>query len=255
MDAQESQIYNAILIAIIVIGSIISYFVISIIRQQKKVVAIQRQNISAEVTALEQDRARIANDLHDELAPMLVAIKMRINSFELVEMDDQQQLHITNEAIDDMARKMRAISFDLMPNTLQVKGIKKALIEFSNHINKSHHLKLILVLPEESLRIDDQKAIHIYRIIQEIVHNTIKHAGANELVITLKKNKSSLWIQSKDNGKGFDFDRVIKENTGLGLRSLLNRVNLLRGSFIKEGEFGSGTVYSLEIPIVYEPEL
>lgn len=73
MDAQESQIYIAIIVAVVVIGVTICYFFYSTIRQHKKVLQLERENASAQVSMLEKDRARIAEDLHDDLAPMLAA--------------------------------------------------------------------------------------------------------------------------------------------------------------------------------------
>lgn len=249
MDAEESQIYSAFIIAILVIGSIVGYFIFSSIKQQKKVLALQIRNARAEITALEKDRARIAADLHDELSPMLVAVKMKINSFELSDPLDQEQLDNTNRNIDDMAARMRAISFDLMPTALQTKGLGVAIKEFINYISYKEGLKIHFLQPSDSFPLSEAYSINLYRIIQEIIHNTIKHAQATELTIELKKNSDSLILQTLDNGAGFDYDKALSNNQGLGLRSLANRVNLLGAELSTNTKPGKGTSYIIEIPI------
>lgn len=249
MDAQEIQFFTAILIACLVVGSIFLFYFYSLMRQQRKISEIQRQNATAEITALEKDRARIAADLHDDLAPMLAAVKLRINSFDLEDPDDREQLKKTNGTIDDIASRMRAISFDLMPSTLQVKGLTIALHEFLNYIERNETLKIRLTTPDHPLSLNEQKTINIYRMVQEIIHNTIKHAGASELVILLQTEKNRLTLSAQDNGIGFNYNTTMKDNTGLGLRSLLNRANMLHAEFTINSQPGLGTQYLFKIPI------
>lgn len=252
MDAQESQIYTALLIAIVIIGNIIAYFIFSVINQHKKVLTLQRKNLTAEITALENDRSRIAADLHDDLAPMLSAVKMRINSFEITDPQDQVQLEKTNQAIDEIARRMREISFDLMPNTLQRKGLLVALQEYVGYINRKDSLQVRLSLPEEPLYLEEQKSINVYRIVQEIVHNTLKHAQATELILEVKKEREGLVLFFKDNGRGFNYREELKDTTGFGLRSLLNRTHLLQGDLEVQSKEGKGTAYIIQIPLKNE---
>jgi signal transduction histidine kinase len=249
MDAQESQLFIAIIIAVIAIGGIIAYFIFSVFQHQKKMLMLERQNANAEITALEKDRSRIANDLHDDLAPMLSAVKMKINSFELNELEDQTQLDKTNDTIDEIAKRMRAISFDLMPGSLKVKGLNTAIHEFANFISKKDSLFINVDFPQEELVHDEQKAIHMYRIVQELIQNTLKHAKATQLLIELKREKHNLVLTSRDNGVGFNYDAELQENMGFGLRSLLNRTTLLNGNLDIQSKLGSGTIYIIEIPL------
>src|ERR1043166_2061459 len=99
MDPHATNIYNAILISCVALGIIIFYFAISLVRHQRKNLQLRKKNIMAEITGLEKERARIAADLHDELGPMLSAIKMRMNSFELTGEDDKVQIVKANRHI------------------------------------------------------------------------------------------------------------------------------------------------------------
>src|SRR5688572_3232731 len=100
MDAKETSLYTAILIVSIVVAVMIIFFIASLIRQQRKNLELYRQNVLAEITAMEKERARIAADIHDELGPMLSAIKLRIGSFDLVDADDKREAEKTNGHID-----------------------------------------------------------------------------------------------------------------------------------------------------------
>ena len=248
MDSKESQLFTTIVIAVLAIGGIIAYFVYSLIRHNKKLMDIQRQNAEAQITALEKDRARIATDLHDDLAPMLVAVKMRINSLDLETDTDKNHLVKTNETIDDIAKRMRSISFDLMPSTLQHKGLVTAIKEFINYIGRQKDLSIQFTC-NQKLPLNEYESIHVYRIVQEIIHNTIKHAQASELVIVLTKDKRELILATKDNGIGFDYEQIIEHGKGLGLRSLLNRAHLLKAECTVDSEINKGTAINIQMPL------
>jgi len=252
MDTNENQIFNAIIIAILVIGSIISFFIFSVINHQKKVLQLERENARAEIAALEKDRARIADDIHDDLSPMLVSVKMIINSFDLSNFQDCKELEAVNDTLNEMAKRMRAISFDLMPYALKSKGLHTALNEFVNTINRENNLQIKLWFQNEIDIADEQKTIHIYRIIKEIIHNTLKHAKATELTTILKTDKNILHIATEDNGIGFNYKQTFAENHGLGLRSLQNRINILGGQFKIESNKNKGTSFLIQIPLINE---
>jgi two-component system NarL family sensor kinase len=247
MDAQETSLYTAILIASIIIGVIIIYFVVSIISQQRKNLELHKRNVLTEITALEKERSRIATDLHDELGPLLSAVKMKINSFELVDEDDKAEVVKTNQHIDQMVSRVREISFDLMPSALLRKGLIVAIREFADYIMKSNALD-ISVNAQESLMLSEQKAVNIYRIMQEVIHNTLKHAKASKLAIEVRADKTNVIIKTTDNGVGFNAGELTK-NTGLGLRSLLSRTEIMNGAMFLDSQPGQGTSFTFEIPL------
>jgi len=247
MDAQETSLYTAILIASIIIGIIIIYFVVSIITQQRKNLELHKRNILTEITALEKERSRIATDLHDELGPLLSAVKMKINSFELADEEDQAEIVRTNQHIDSMLKRVREISFDLMPSALLRKGLVVAIKEFADYIMKSNALH-INIHTKEAINLPEQKAVNIYRIMQEVIHNTLKHANASQLTIELYKEKNKLVLKTHDDGVGFNAD-ALGPNTGLGLRSLLSRTEIMNGTMFLDTTKGAGTSFTFEIPL------
>ncbi len=247
MDAQETRIYTAVIITAIVLGTIILFFIISILRQQKKNMELHKKNILAEITQIEKERARIAADLHDDLGPLLSAVKMKINSFELSQ-KGQEEIFETNQHIDDILNRIREISFDLMPNSLLRKGLFMAIKEFIGYLNNTSGINYIFN-GDPNTNLSEQRSINIYRIIQEIVHNAIKHSGATELKIDLETIKNNLVLRVADNGIGFDYNKESKDTIGFGLRSLLSRTEIMSGQMFLESQKGKGTTYTFEIPI------
>jgi signal transduction histidine kinase len=255
MHAQETKIYTAIIIAVFVIGTVVYYFFYAMLKQHRKMLSLQKQYATAQVTVLEKDRSRIAADLHDELAPMLVAVKMKINSFDLENETDKKYLLSANHTIDEIARRMRGISFDLMPSALREKGLQTAVHEFVNTISSKNDLIIHFAPETAAVELSEAATIHLYRVVQEIIHNTLKHARASQLSIVLKKQKNYLVIASRDNGTGFDHQQKLKQATGLGLPSLMNRIHLLNGEFLIDSKEGVGTAITIQIPLDNEQTL
>lgn len=248
MDAEKTSLLTTILITSIVLGIIIIYFFATIIRQQRRNIELYKSKIKAEITAQENERKRIAADLHDELGPVLSSVKFKINSLDIANNEDQEVLDNTNKNIDSMMVRMREISNDLMPNTLIRKGLVMALEEFIPSVNKSNGLEIKFAysnVPDLSA----EKAINLYRILQEIIHNTIKHANASDLRIELKGEKNTIILLTEDNGKGFDYNRISKDQKGLGLRNLLSRTEVIGGSMYVESQPNKGAKYTFEIPL------
>jgi signal transduction histidine kinase len=248
MDAQETKIYTAVIITTLVLGVIIFFFVVSIIRQQRRNLDLHKKNILAEITTLEKERSRLAHDLHDELAPVLAAVKMKINSFELPDEDDQLELVKTSEHLDHLLKRIREITFDLMPNTLLRKGLAGAAKEFVEYMG--HHSKIDIRYTADDIGpLNEQKTVNLYRILQEVVHNTVKHAGASVLSISISRKKDIIVLSTSDNGAGFDYDKKLSAEEGIGLKSLKSRVEIMNGDLYLESKRGKGTSYIFQIPV------
>jgi len=248
MDAKETTLFTAIIVSAVIIGSILAYFIISIIRHQRRNQRLYKSKIMAEVTTLEKERSRMASDLHDELGPVLSSVKLKVNCLDIETEEDKLQLEKINGNIDDIIQRMREISNDLMPSTLVRKGLVAAVNEAIEKTSKSGGLKIIFQ-NEEPVALETEKAIHVYRIIQEVIHNTIKHAQATSLHINLARKNSKLILTTKDDGIGFKHSRILQEASGLGLRNLLSRTEILDGEMYIDSSKEKGTEYVFELPI------
>jgi len=244
----ENKILNITILFSIIIGAIIVYFFISIIRHHRRYVRLQREKIFAEITIRENERKRIAGDLHDSLGPLLSAVKLNISSVEIHHDEDRIVLEKTARYLDEIIGSMRRISHDLLPMTLERKGLVEAIREFINQVNLKQSINIQLYLVKEIV-VPKDKEIHIFRMIQEIVHNTLKHAQAGNLQIGLSEEGGHLLFLAKDDGKGFDKEKALAGSQGLGLRSLESRCEILNGILSLESRPGSGTNYFIKIPV------
>ncbi|WEK36552.1 MAG: sensor histidine kinase [Candidatus Pseudobacter hemicellulosilyticus] len=248
MDTSEAKLYDAILIVGGVVGIVLLYFIFTIIRYQRRSLRLHKQKIQAEIETLENERRRIASDLHDELGPLLSAVKLHITSLDASSEQDQQVIDKSSMHIDTIIGKLREISNNLMPNTLIRKGLQRAISEFIDHAQQASGLQIRFVC-EKPPQLPQQKEINCYRIIQEIVHNTIKHAKASVLLIRLVTEGNRLLLMTADNGKGFDYFSKVRDNPGLGLRNLQSRAEVMGAELSCQSEPGKGTMYTIEIPI------
>lgn len=247
MDAHETTIYTTILIVSIVGGSIIIFFILSMMRQHRRNIALYKSKIKAEITTLENERSRVSADLHDELGPLLFTVKFKISSVESTP-EDQKVLEEASSYLDDIIQRIREISNDLMPGTLLRKGVFLAIEEFIEGLSKNTPVHILFTYPT-IVDLSKEKAINLYRIVQEIIHNTLKHSKATDLEIELIATDSKITLHSHDNGIGFDYLTKTRENTGLGLRNLLSRTELMGRDLYVEAKPGDGTSYTIEIPL------
>ena len=150
--------------------------------------------------------------------------------------------------LDEIIGSMRRISHDLLPNTLERRGLLEAIREFINQVNVKQSLNIQLYVVKE-IQVPKEKEIHIFRMIQEIVHNTIKHAHAGNLQIGFSEEEGHLLFLAKDDGMGFDKEKTLAGSSGLGLRSLESRCEILNGVLSLESKPGAGTNYFIKIPV------
>jgi signal transduction histidine kinase len=206
--------------------------------------------ISAEITTLENERKRIASDLHDEVGPLLSAVKLHINHLDISGAQQQKELVVkSSQYIDEVIKKMREISNDLLPNILVRKGFPAAAEDFLAKVTKGSGLKVTF---ESDLteRITLEKEVNLYRIVQEIVHNTVKHAKASELKIRITKSAGKLILATADNGVGLPDNVHQRKEAGLGLLNLQSRTDVMGGELSCKSAPGKGTSYLFEIPLV-----
>ena len=244
----ETKILNITLYVSLIIAIIIIYFFVSIIRYHRRYMKLQREKIFAEITIRENERKRIAGDLHDSLGPLLSAVKLNIGNVEVRDPGDQQVLEKTGTYLDEIIGSLRRISYDLLPGTLERKGLLEAIREFIGQVKNKQSVNIQLYVVKE-ISVSKEKEIHIFRMVQEIVHNTIKHAQAHNLQIGFSEEGGYLLCLTKDDGKGFDKEKVMSGSHGLGLRSLESRCEILNGILTLDSMPGAGTNYFIKIPL------
>ena len=198
----------------------------------------------------EQERTRLAKDLHDGLGGMLSGIKYSLNTMKgnlIMTPDNAQAFERSLDMLDSSIREMRRVAHNMMPEVLITFGLNTALKDFCNEIDKSGALKVhYQSLGLEDAKIGETTSITIYRIVQELINNTMKHASAKNAIVQLNKTGEQISITVEDDGKGFDTS-ILKETNGIGWMNILNRVEFLKGKLDVKSDVGKGTSVYIEI--------
>ena len=221
---------------------IITFFIITMLRHHRRYVKLQKERMLNEIAILENERKRMAYDLHDGLGPMLSSIKLNINSIETNTDEDKAIIYKASSHIDDAIKNMRSISYNLLPVTLERKGLFEALREFIEYSSSRSKLPIQLFI-KHHVEIPKEKEIHIFRILQEIIHNSIKHAQAKNLYIGFGYEEERIVIFAKDDGIGFDVAKIKETSGGLGLKSIESRADILNCLMLIESSPGKGTAW------------
>jgi two-component system, NarL family, sensor kinase len=203
------------------------------------------------IAAEENERKRIAADLHDGVGQIMSAAKMNLSAFETeIPFKDQHQKIQFEKIIglvDESCKEIRSVSHQMMPNALLKSGLASAIKEFIDKID-NRVLKINLHTEGLNERLETNIETVLYRVIQECVNNVIKHSGANTLDISLIKDKDGIAATIEDNGKGFNTKEAGKFD-GIGLKNIISRVEFLKGTVDFDSSPGSGTLVAIHVPL------
>ncbi|MBS1564268.1 MAG: sensor histidine kinase, partial [Bacteroidetes bacterium] len=200
----------------------------------------------------EQERTRLAKDLHDGLGGLLSGIKYSFNSMKgnlVMTPDNALAFERSMDMLDSSIREMRRVAHNMMPEALVKFGLDTALKDFCNDINQSGALKISYQsVGMGNLLIDQTTAITIYRIAQELVNNSIRHANARTAIVQLTRTNGQLTLTVEDDGTGFDTS-LTKKTGGIGWSNIRNRVDFLKGKLDVQSTEGKGTSVMIEFNI------
>jgi signal transduction histidine kinase len=247
MDTGETEIFIAILLASGILGIIISFFILTVVKNHKRLLELQRQQLIAEITALEIERKRIVADLHDELGPLLATVKFHLTNLDTTLKNDLDLIRKASTNLDNVIHRIREICYHMMPDVLTRKGLFTAINDFVEQLDPQKTMDIIFTC--QPISVSQHTELHIYRMIQEITNNAFKHSGAMRLQIDIHANNENLILEVNDNGRGFNVDVVMHQNAGLGIKNIFGRTRLLNGEMYLNSEPGKGTFYKIEIPL------
>jgi PAS domain S-box-containing protein len=182
----------------------------------------------------ERDRRRFASDLHDDLGPTLSAIKIQLSLLGKVEETKKKNelLEICNQLLLDGLDKMRTVANNIMPHLIESYGLETALKSFIEKIMKSGLLSFEYTSTLGDFRFDKEKELHIYRMITELISNTIKHSGASKVTLDIDLASEELKIVYFDNGSGYNPDKLDLLSSGIGIENIRNRTAILHGTIL-----------------------
>ncbi len=200
----------------------------------------------------EIERTRLAKDLHDGLGGMLSGIKYSLNTFKgnvILTPENAQAFERSIDMLDSSIQEMRRVAHNMMPENLVKFGLDEALKDFCSDINQSGALQVSYQsIGLKDVMIDQTVSITVYRIVQELINNTMKHSGAANAIVQVTKTDGRLSVTVEDDGKGFD-PSILNRAKGIGWSNIQNRVEFLKGRLDVNAGQGQGTSVLIELEL------
>jgi len=260
LSMRQKNILNYILI-----GGAVTLLIISLLSyrayrqkqklQQQRIADLEKEKLLAATEAVlkgeEQERTRLAKDLHDGLGGMLSGIKYSFQTMKgnlVMTPENHQAFERSMDMLDSSIKEMRRVAHNMMPEALVKFGLNTALKDFCNDINRSGALQVSYQsIGMENAVIEQTTAITIYRIVQELINNTMKHAAAKSAIVQVSRtNDAIISITVEDDGRGFD-PVIVQEAKGIGWSNIHSRVRYLKGKVDVRSEAGKGTSVFIEL--------
>ncbi len=234
----------------------IGFFMVRNLRTRRRLTLEKLNNLSQQrnvedlkalMAGEEKERARIARELHDGIGAELAAVRLRFDQFQTQHLvsPSNGDYAMALKQLADVSSEVHRIAQNLMPELLIKYGLSTAISEFVGSINaiRNNQVKLFMIGLYERLPAEFELAV--YRIVQELLSNVIKHSQANEVIVQVSQQEQLLSITVEDNGQGFDVTNAFQKS-GLGLDNLRQRVRLFNGRLNIESQKNQGTSVFIE---------
>ncbi len=222
-----------------------------ILQLQKMEAKLKQQTTQAVMLAEEEERKRIAGDLHDSVAQKIVAAKMHLESLnhKLVAINEPEQKIFKNihSLLEESSLEVRNLSHSMMPGAFSRSGLTDAVKDFLDKI-AIPGLKIQFHASGAFEKISENRSLMIYRIIQECVQNVLKHSKASQMDVSLIAENNELDITIEDNGVGFDKEKISQNR--LGIKNIRSRITYLNGTMDIHSKTGEGSLFAFFIPII-----
>ena len=244
--------------------------VVFVIFHQRKVIKYQLQMkrleddkqqmlLQASIRFQEEERQRIAADLHDDAGPLLATARLYLNE-NLIHQEPAiqlQSIYNAKQIIDDAIQLIRNISHSLMPPTLRNFGLESAMTDLFQKMNGSGNLNASARFHDYRQRMKLEQELLIFRVIQELVTNIMKHSNSGFIHLTQNSNDQNIYFRIHHDGQGLiqsEFDRLNNVSTGLGLKNIQSRIKVLKGTIFFEID-ASQTYYKVTIEVPKQPAM
>lgn len=205
--------------------------------------------LDAMMETKEVERKRIARDLHHNIGGMLSAIRLHFSALSEKLTQPTESYETANTLLEDVVHGVRQISHELDAGNVSRFGLPAALEDLTAKINAADKMTMVFFCHGMDKRLDSKLEITLYRIVQELVSNTLKHAKASKLTLQLTRHEDGITIIAEDGGQGFDAKTVMSQNKGLGLKDTELTVEKLSGQVHIDSKKGQGTSIIIDLPM------
>jgi len=206
-------------------------------------------NLQTLITTQEEERRRIAQDLHDSLGSLLASLKIQTRKMEGVSSENESKMAWKEYymLLDTVTAEARRIAHNIMPPALSRMGLTAALEDLANTIHYENRLEVAFQHIDYDHALEHEREITLYRIAQELCANAVKHAEADHLLMQLSRHNGTVTLVVEDNGKGMNMASTTA--IGMGMESIRSRVDLLEGEMEIVSAPGQGTSFTIQVPV------
>jgi signal transduction histidine kinase len=247
----EKKAFLILLIASFSLFIILVGFFLAILQQLKRNRILFEEKINAEMVGREEERKRISKDLHDDLGATITGAKMFLQGIQGKSDMDNLNISKAHASVSQCMILVRQIMNDLYPVSLDNYGLMTGISEFIEEINQIDKINILFSNNVNNLeaKIPKDHKIHLFRIIKEIIQNTIKHSNSKVLSIRFSETSNLIILDTVDEGIGFDGNSNSYLKKSHGIRNIINRVELIGGLLFLDARINKGVQYTIEIPV------
>ncbi|RCS26294.1 sensor histidine kinase [Polaribacter sp. WD7] len=210
----------------------------------------QKEIIQSIIVTQEKERKRIAQDLHDDISSKLNVINLNANLLKDGDLKPHEYYQVNNtilSATDETLQSARKIAHNLLPPILERFGLKAAIEELADAFSNSKKINIEYSLNYSKKYLSEQNELHLFRIVQELINNSIRHGKAKNSTINIDCKDKHLLFYYTDNGIGFNYNNQDHQK-GLGMKNIDSRVALLNGNYKIESKENNG--FTIKISII-----
>jgi two-component system NarL family sensor kinase len=260
-NLQENTFVFLMVIGILIMLALALAFVIFFNFSQKKILTEQMRNqklayehqeelLHSTILTQEEERKRIARELHDDIGSKLNVILLNIHRLKKFSNENKEMEAIASEinsVIHTTIETTRRISHDLLPPTLEEFGLVEAIKELRDTFHQTFSISIDFDLMENEKQIEDKLIeLNIFRVLQELINNSIRHGKAKEIKIGLWLKSTAIKLEYLDDGEGFDLNNL-EIKRGLGMKNIESRLNMIQATFKYDSAPGKGMKMFIEV--------
>lgn len=240
----------ALLAPLLVVQTVLIVLLLLGRRNRVKLVEELRLLSGKLITAQEDERKRIARELHDDITQLLALHSIELDQMnpEEVSPGDRTRLHDLSVQAGEIATEVHNIAYRLHPSKLHHLGLLPAVREFCKEVALRHGIDVEVAEKDIPPDLDSDTTLCLYRVIQESLGNILRHSAASHAVVTLRRGEREIMVSIADDGRGFD-PGALPASQGIGLLGMRERLRLVRGRMNVNSKPGSGTEITVNVPL------
>jgi signal transduction histidine kinase len=248
VPGRDLTVWSMFAAAVLSVAIVLAAFLAALVISQRRRLALERAHTQRLLAAQEEERSRVARELHDDALQRVVLLRRELEDVApMVGPEAAHRLAGISAELEDLGTVLRTAAHQLHPSTVEKAGLVRALGALAADYERAHGLEVRLSLPASDLTLAPGVAVAAYRIAQEALRNVVRHAGVGQADVTLEAAGGALTLRVADAGHGFD-RRPGRREAGLGLVAMRQRADALGGTLAVDTRPGGGTIVTAAFP-------